>query len=147
MVNRRTVGDLIRGIRNACRLYLTYGSSGLLQLNVENTFALQQPTKPGWSNSTSQLNGGWPSYEFGDGSSGVSGIVRRANGESSVRLWSRSIADTPNRLAVEFQDALNEYQQDSYSLTDIDDVERTGQEITAPITALAFRTTIKQRVF
>jgi hypothetical protein len=136
VVNRRTAGDLIRGIRNACRLYLTYGTSGLLQLNVENTFALQQPTKPGWSNSTAALNGGWPSYEFGDGSSGVSGIVRRANGESTVRLWSRSIADTPNRLAVEFQDALNEYQQDSYSLIDVDDVERAGQEITAPITAL-----------
>jgi hypothetical protein len=39
-------------------------------------------------------------------------------------------------LAVEFQDALNEYQQDSYSLTDVDDVQRAGQEITAPITAL-----------
>jgi len=136
VVSRRTAGDLIRGIRNACRLYLTYGTSGLLQLNVENTFALQQPTKPDWSNSTSQLNGGWPSYEFGDGSSGISGIVRRTNGESSVRLWSRGITDTPNRLAVEFQDALNEYQQDSYSLIDVDDVERSGQEITAPITAL-----------
>ena len=82
------------------------------------------------------FNGGWPSYEFGDGSSGVSGIARRSNGESSVRLWSRSIADTPNRFAVEFQDALNEYQQDSYSLTDVDDVQRAGQEITAPLTAL-----------
>jgi hypothetical protein len=58
VVNRRTAGDLIRGIRNACRLYLTYGTSGLLQLNVENTFALQQPAKPSWSNSTAQLNGG-----------------------------------------------------------------------------------------
>ncbi len=136
VANRRTAGDLIRGIRNACRLYLTYGTSGLLQLNVENTFALQQPAKPGWSNSTAQLNGGWPSYEFGDGTSGISGILRRANGESSVRLWSRGITETPNRLAVEFQDALNEYQQDSYSLVDVDDVVRAGQEITAPITAL-----------
>src|SRR5579864_4951036 len=136
VVSRRTAGDLIRGIRNTCRLYLTYGSNGLLQLGVENTLALQQPTKPDWSNSSSEYNGGWPSYEFGDGSSGVSGIARRGNGESSVRLWSRSIADTPNRLAVEFQDALNEYQQDSYSLTDVDDVQRAGQEITAPITAL-----------
>ena len=136
LTNRRTAGDLIRGIRNACRLYLTYGDNGLLRLSVENTFALQQPSKPDWSNSSSLYNSGWPSYEFGDGSSGVSGIVRRATGESSLRLWSRSIADTPNRFAVEFQDALNEYQQDSYSLTDVNDVERTGQEITAPITAL-----------
>jgi len=136
LVNRRTAGDLIRGIRNTCRLYLTYGTDGLLTLGVENTFALQQPSKPDWSNSSSVYNGGWPSYEFGDGSSGVSGIVRSGNGESSLRLWSRSITDTPNRFAVEFQDALNEYQQDSYSLTDVDDVQLAGQEITAPITAL-----------
>ncbi|MBZ5590638.1 MAG: hypothetical protein LAP39_00265 [Acidobacteriia bacterium] len=136
LTNRRTAGDLIRGIRNGCRLYLTYGNNARLQLNVQNTFALQQPSKPDWTNSSSVYNDGWPSYEFGDGSSGVSGIVRRANGESSLRLWSRSIADTPNRFAVEFQDALNEYQQDSYSLTDVDDVQRTRQEITGPITAL-----------
>jgi hypothetical protein len=136
IVSRRTASDLIRGIRNTCRLYLTYGSNGMLQLGVENTLALQQPSKADWSNSSSVYNGGWPSYEFGDGSSGVSGIARRGNGESSVRLWSRSIADTPNRFAVEFQDALNEYQQDSYALTDVDDAQRAGQEITAPITAL-----------
>ena len=136
VTSRRTAGDLIRGIRNACRLYLTYGSNGLLQLNVENTFALQQPTQPGWSNSSNEYNGGWPSYEFGDGSSGAANIVRQSNGASSLRLWSNSIADTPNRFAVEFQDALNQYQQDSYALTDVNDVELTGQEITGPITAL-----------
>jgi len=136
LASRRTAGDLIRGVRNTCRLYLTYGTDGLLQLGVENTFALQQPSKPDWSNSTSVYNGGWPGYEFSDGSSGDSNIVRSGNGQSSLRLWSRSIADTPNRLAVEFQDSLNEYQRDSYSLTDVDDVQLAGQEITAPITAL-----------
>jgi hypothetical protein len=136
LVHRRTAGDFIRGIRNACRLFLTYGSNGLLQLNVENTFLLQQPSKPDWSNSASSFNGGWPGYEFGDGSSGISGIARRANGEASLRVYTRSIANTPNQLAVEFQDALNEYQQDSFSLIDVNDVQKTGQEITAPITAL-----------
>ncbi|HKW96960.1 MAG TPA: phage tail protein [Bryobacteraceae bacterium] len=136
LTTRRAAGDLIRGIRNTARLFLTYGSGGLLQLRVENTFSLQQPTKPAWSNSTSQFNGGWPSYEFGDGSSGGSGIARRSSGEPSVRVWSRNITDTPNRFSVEFQDALNEYQQDSYSLVDVEDVQTTGQEITAPLTAL-----------
>ena len=134
--SRRTAADLIRGIRNACRLYLTYGNSGLLQLNVENTFALQQPVKPDWSNSTGSINGGWPSYEFGDGSSGVSGIARDSNGASSIRVTSRSIADTPNRFSVEFQDSLNEYQHDSFLMIDTNDVGITGQEITAPITVL-----------
>ena len=133
---RRTAGDLIRGIRNGSRLFLTYGPGGLLQLNVENTFALQQPALPAWSNATSPMNGGWPSYEFGDGSTGVSGIARRTTGEASVRVYSRSITDTPNFFTVEFQDSLNEYQQDSYSVTDVEDRETAGQEITAPLMAL-----------
>ena len=134
--HRRTAGDLIRAIRNAARMYLTYGNNGLLQLRVENTIALQQASQAAWSNSVSQLNGGWPSYEFGDGSTGVSGILRKQNGEPSIRLWSRSTTNTPNRFAIEFQDSLNEFQQDSFSLVDVVDVDRAGQEITAPLTVL-----------
>lgn len=133
---RRSAADVIRGIRNGARLLLTYGASGKLQARVENTLALEQPEKPEWSNSTEPLDGGWPSYEFGDGSGGTSGIARRENGEASLRVWSRSTADTPNRFAVEFQDAFNEYQQDSFALTDVEDAARTGQEITAPLAAL-----------
>ncbi len=134
--NRRSAGDLVRGVRNSARMLLTYGADGLLQLRIENTVAAEQPVKPAWSNSTEPLNGGWPSYEFGDGSNGFSGILRRPNGEPSVRVFSRSIADTPNRYTLEFQDALNEYQQDSYSLVDLDDVAKTGQEISSTFSAL-----------
>jgi hypothetical protein len=134
--NRRSGGDVVRGVRNAARLYLTYGPGGVLQLNVENTAALQQPAKPAWSNSTQPLDGGWPSYEFGDGSSGFSGILRRQSGEPSVTVTSRSIADTPNRLSVEFQDALNGYQQDSFELVDPADIALAGQEVSKTLPAL-----------
>jgi len=110
--SRRTAADVIRGIRNGSRLYLTYAPGGLLQLRVENTLALQQPVKADSSNSASLLDGGWPSYEFGDGSSAATGILRKANGEPSLRLWSRSTTDSPNRFSVEFQDAFNEYKQE-----------------------------------
>ena len=66
----------------------------------------------------------------------ISGILRKANGEPSLRVFSRSMADTPNRFTVEFQDALNEYQQDSFSLVDVDDVARSGQEVSQTLTAL-----------
>jgi hypothetical protein len=132
---RKSAGDVIRGVRNAARLYLTYGPSGVLQLEVENTVALQQPSLPEGSNSTEPLNGGWPSYEFGDGSNGFSGILRRPNGEPSVTVSSRAIADTPNCYTVEFQDALNGYQQDSYSVIDPDDVALAGQQITTSLMA------------
>ena len=133
---RRSGGDVVRGIRNTARLYLTYGPAGVLQLQVQNTIALEQPTMPAGSNSTEPLNGGWPSYEFGDGSTGVSGILRRPNGEPSVVVSSRNTADTPNSLTVEFQDSLNGYQQDSYSMVDPSDVALAGQEISTTLQAL-----------
>ena len=129
--SRRTAADLIRGIRNAARLQLTYRDDGRLAVFVEDSLLRQQPDKPIGSNASETLNGGWPSYVYSDGSvPGVkSGILRRDDGSSTVRLWSRPIADTPNRFSVEFADAWNEYQQDSLSLTDVDDLNRTGQEI------------------
>jgi len=126
----------VRGVRNAARLYLTYGPGGALQLQVENTAALERSAKPAWSNSTQPLNGGWPSYEFGDGSNGFSGILRRPNGEPSVTLTARGIADTPNRLSVEFQDALNGYQQDSFEMVDPADIALAGQEVSKTLPAL-----------
>ena len=134
--SRKAAGDVVRGVRNSARLLLTYGDEGKLELRMENSMALERPSKPEWSNAAEVVDGGWPSYEFGDGSNGISGILRNANGEPSVRLFSRSIADTPNRLSVEFQDSLNEYQQDSFSLVDTDDVGCSGQEVAAPLTAI-----------
>jgi hypothetical protein len=133
---RRSAADVIRGIRNGARLLLAHTAGGLLQATIENTLGLQQPDKPEGSNSTEPLFGGWPHYEFGDGSSGFSGILRRENGAPSIRLWSRSTAESPNRVTVEFQDEFNEYQQDSLSLVDVDDALATGQEISVALPVL-----------
>jgi hypothetical protein len=133
---RRSVADVIRGVRTACRVYLTPGTDGRLQLRAENSLALQQPDKAAGSNSTETLNDGWPCYEFGDGTSGFSGILRKDSGEPSLKFWSKSAADSSNRFSVEFQDAFNEYQQDSLSLVDVDDALLTGQEISATLNAL-----------
>ncbi|MCU1263462.1 MAG: hypothetical protein JWO80_6347 [Bryobacterales bacterium] len=133
---RRSVGDVLRGIRNSSRLYLSFGFNGLLQLKVENTLALQQPAKPLNSNASASLNGGWPAYEFGDGANGTTGILRNADGSSTVRLSSSGAVDCPNRFSVEFQDSFNEYQQDSFTLVNSDDVILTGQEINSNLNAL-----------
>ena len=131
---RRSASDVVRGIRVGSALYLTFNSSGLLQLNAEDTLAAQQPAKSAGSNSTEALSGGWPMYEFGDNA--FSGILRRDTGEASLRLSSRSTADTPNQYTVEFQDEFNEYQQDSLCLVDIDDSLLGGQDVTATLPAL-----------
>jgi hypothetical protein len=134
--DQRNAADTIRGIRNTARLLFTYSVGGMLQLQVENTIALQQPTQPAWSNSTEPLNGGWPAYEFSDGSTGTANILRKANGEPSVQVSSRSIADTPNQVTIEFQDAFNGYQQDSLLTVDVNDTQLTGQVITTTLMAL-----------
>lgn len=133
---RRSAADVIRGVRNGAGLYLTYGPGGLLALGAESSIAIQQSEKPECSNSRESLNGGWPAYEFGDAGSGFSDIARRSNGEASIRLFSRSTAETPNRYTVEFQDEFNGYQQDSLSLIDVADAVAAGQEISASVTAL-----------
>lgn len=129
--SRRSAAELIRGIRANSALLLSYGMDGRLTLRVENTLAVQQGVKPGGSNSSEALLGGWPAYEFSDGSAAHSGILRRSSGEPALRLFSRSSSDSPNRLTVEFQDEFNEYQQDSLSLADVDDALLTGREVSA----------------
>ena len=136
LLKRRAAADVVRGVRNSARLFLTYGPSGLLQLKVENTLALELPVKPDGSNAISDLAGGWPAYEFGDGTNGLSGILRTSDGTPSITLSSLSAAETPNRLTVEFQDAFNEYQQDSLSIVDVDDALKVGQEVSLALPAL-----------
>jgi hypothetical protein len=136
LTKRQSAAVIVRGIRVASSLMLRYGWTGLLQLVPETTIAAQQPTLPDGGNSTDSLNGGWPAYEFSDSSAPFSGIVRTPNGASSVRLSSRSIAETSNRLSVEFQDESNEYQQDSFSIVDADDAALIGYEISSQSTAL-----------
>ncbi|MGA3023973.1 MAG: phage tail protein [Bryobacteraceae bacterium] len=131
---RRSVGDLVRGIGNGAGILLTMGDNGLLEAVLQSTIASQQATMPPGSNATETLDNGWPAYEFGD--TVFSGIARRSNGSISLTVSSQTLANTPNRFTVEFQDQLNEYQQDSLSLSDLDDVLLTGQELTVTLQAL-----------
>jgi hypothetical protein len=136
LASRRSAAEIVKGIRVGSSLILNYGITGLLTLRVENTLALQQAAKPDGSNSTAELNGGWPAYEFSDGSAAFSGILRRRDGSAAIRLYSKSGAEIPNRLTVEFQDEYNDYQQDSLALTDVDDSLLTGREVDATVSAL-----------
>jgi hypothetical protein len=133
---RRSTADIVRGIRTAAALLLTFDTEGKLELQPESSLAVQQPALPACSNSTAELAGGYPAYEFGDGTGGTTGILRGSNGAPTLRLWSRSTAESPNRWSVEFQNEFNEYQQDSVSLLDADDWLATGQELSATVPAL-----------
>ncbi len=133
---RRSASDVVRGIRNGSALLLSYDASGLIALRAEGPMAVQQAEKAEGSNSVAELDGGWPAYEFSDGSAPFSGLLRKPSGEPHIRFWARAASESPNRFTVEFQDEFNEYQQDSLSLVDVDDAMLVGQEVTAPLTAL-----------
>ena len=47
--DRQSAAELAKSIRNASSLMLSYDTAGLLNLRVENTLALQQPTAAGWN--------------------------------------------------------------------------------------------------
>jgi hypothetical protein len=136
LTKRKTAAEIVRGIRVACGLMLRYGVSGLLELLPETTLALQQPALPDGSAASQPLAGGWPAYEFGDGSNGASGIARDTHGRSTLRIMSRGLAELSNRLSVEFQDEANEYQQDSLSLANDQDQALIGYELGSTSTAL-----------
>jgi len=141
---RRSAGDMVRGIRNAARLYLTYGPAGILQLVVENTLALQQPTQSPTSNSTTQLNGGWPVTNSAMADR-ISGILKSQTGAPSGYAHLTERCRHTELLHDRIQDALNGYQQDSYTVVDPDDVALTGQQTTANLLARAFRTTTSSK--
>ena len=136
LTTRQSAASVVRGIRVASSLMLRYGLTGLLELLPETTIGAQQSTLPDGGNSVAPLNGGWPAYEFSDASGPFSGIVRNGNGASSLSISCRSIAETSNRLSVEFQDSSNEYQQNSLSLVDAGDSSLIGYEISSQSSAL-----------
>jgi hypothetical protein len=136
LTNRQSAAVIVRGIRVASSLMIRYGVSGLLELLPETTLAMQQSVLPDGGNSVETLNSGWPTYEFSDASGPFSGIARDPRGKSTVLLSSNSVAETSNCLNVEFQDEFNEYQQDSLSTVDSEDIALMGYEISSQSTAM-----------
>jgi hypothetical protein len=136
LTKRKSAAEIVRGIRVACGLMLRYGANGLLELLPEASIAVQQPALPDGSIATEPLTGGWPAYEFGDGTNGTSGVARDGDGRSTLRVMGRGLAELSNRLSVEFQDEANEYQQDSLSLINDQDQALIGYELGSTSTAL-----------
>lgn len=131
LTTARSISDLIRGLQAASQCYMSLNKQGKLALTVEGPIADQQSTKPDTSNSETPINGGWPAYEFGDGSYGSGGIVMDDSGAARLRFWSRPNSSSPNRFSLEYQDSLQDYRQNNLSVVDLDDVRLSGQEVSA----------------
>lgn len=136
LTQRRSLNDVIGGLRLAAALMITVDEDGLVRVSPETTIGRQQGAASEVSNSTAPIAGGWPAYEFGDGLNGFSGIAVDGQGRSTFRISRKGQSESPNRLSVEFQDEFNQYQQDSLSLVDFDDAAATGCEVSAPFGAM-----------
>jgi hypothetical protein len=133
---RRSLSEVVRGIRIAAGLMVSLDAEGRLCLRPETTIGRQHPQKGTFSNAQGPVNGGWPAYEFGDGTNGFSGILRRSGGQSSFRIFRRSSGELPNRLTAEFADSFRNYEPDVLSLVDFEDAQLQGCEVSAPLGAL-----------
>ena len=134
---RRSAADLIRGIRNGARLLLTYGAGGQLQAAGGEHAGARAAGEAG----VEQQHGaagrrvaelrvrGRHERDVGDLREGRTGSRRCGCGRGARRTrrtgsrWSfRTRSTSTSRTAS--------------SLADVEDVARTGQEITAPLAAL-----------
>ena len=129
LLDRKPAIDIIRGLRQGAELLLRLNEQGQINVIVEGTIGIQQSAQMLHSNATSQLNGGWPSFEASDGATGDCTILANKHGDIDLRLFCQPTSQTPNRLTVEYQDSRNDYFNGSLSLVDVDDVTRAGSEI------------------
>ena len=129
VLGRRPAIDIIRGLRQGAELLLRLNEQGQISVIVEGNIYDQQPTEAAHTNATSPLNGGWPSFEANDGSTGSCTILANKGGDIDLRLFCQPTSQTPNRLTVEFQDSRHDFQNGTLSLVEMDDVARAGSEI------------------
>ncbi|MBK7927510.1 MAG: hypothetical protein IPJ98_08455 [Bryobacterales bacterium] len=123
------VGEVLGAVQRGAGLLLRIGREGRMECIYESTIAVQQPQKPIGSNSFESINGGWPAYEFCNGTAGFGGIALGASKEPSLRMYSKPHNEATNRISVDFVDPHNEYVSDTFTLTDVDDVIQVGQEV------------------
>jgi hypothetical protein len=131
-----SITDLLRGISVATGLYLRHESDGKVGLGIESSLAIQHPAVPPGSNCQGPLNGGYPAYEFGDGTNGSGGIARRANGQPSLRRWSNPLSESVNKAWTNYIDEFSGFRKNTITLSEVDDILATGQELSMSLRAI-----------
>ncbi len=134
--NAKSVSDLMRGIQANAGCLVHLDANGQLSIRLEGPIGVVHPVKPLHSNAQSAISGGWPAFDFGDGGNGSEGIIVDESGSARLRLWSRATSQCPNRYQIEFQDSLADFRQSGLSMTDIDELAATGQEVSSTHPAL-----------
>lgn len=108
--------DVLRGIRNCCRMYTSYGADGKLQLKIKKTLA-------------------------GEGGSAFAidstNIARDDSGQLQIKRFHKSAFETANVFSAGFQNEDNLYSADSYTKADVANINALDERISADsITAI-----------
>jgi hypothetical protein len=106
LMQKTSVSDLLRGVRNNCRMYSAYGSDGKLQIKIRKTYAAEVAA-----------------FALDD-----TNIVRDGLGVPMVKKFYKLATENANVFNVSFQDEDRDYVTDSLKKLDIDNVNDSGGE-------------------
>ncbi len=126
--DRKVAAAVFTAFCNAHNLILGQNPvTGKLQMAVKQTLAEQQPSAVDGSNYSTAV-----SSKLADGTT-ANGYAAYLFDETSIqpktfKVTARSIAETPNKVVIQFQDAENQYQGDSVSIIDPDAYTAAGQQ-------------------
>jgi len=108
--------DVLRGIRNCCRMMVGYSPQGKLAIRIKRTTAEE----------------GGPAFALD-----ATTIARDDSGELQVRKFHKSAFETANVFSCNFQNEDNLYNADSLTKYDIGNINQTDERISADsITAI-----------
>jgi hypothetical protein len=125
--DRRSVADIVRGLRQSIGAIITFDNAGLITMRVEGPLAEQQSAAVDGSNDSTPIpstlrdgtvTNGYTAYRF-DTETNCEDLKRKPMPRAQL----------PNRVTFGFQDPTQEYAQSTFSLVDSDDSGRAGREV------------------
>lgn len=124
LTKRQKASDVVQSLLQSFDGQLGYGPTGLLQLQIHQTLADQQPSAIAGSNyNTAVLS----MHANGTAANGyVAYLFDESNIDGPVKITSRPNSDSPNRVNFGFQDEDNRWQDDSITMVDTADIARSG---------------------
>jgi hypothetical protein len=141
---RRSVGQVVRGILGAMNAVAVNNAGGALILLIKQTLADQQPALPAGSNYATAVSSihagggagnGYVAYAFDE-----SDVIRdnEGKGKPKFAITQRPNTDLPALSSVQWQDEDNQYVVDSLTVADLPALARVSQNTTAAAPAEGF---------
>jgi hypothetical protein len=124
---RKTIAEIVQGLRNAGKCLLYLSPAGKLTVKHKGTVAAQQPSPIAGSNYNLGVSGGYIAYDFHEGN-----IAKKKGGDEpslTIPTDQTGSGGAPNRLTFAYQDRYNRFVPDTLTIVDPEDVARVGQEV------------------